>query len=879
MYQSKQSTRTVGRAIFPYVSSFLAFGALAGAQSQTYTTDADFATGVLVQVNSDAPNNDQLQLDDAEPFTVLSIACGGLDTLVRVNTSTGEILGEYGTVPGTMDGDPSRATSDTNGDVWIGNRLEDGARGEIFGSVTKFGLVQGGTRVNADGTPNPIGEYLQGPFECNTCVDRDGDGLIRTSRGLGNVLAWPNVTDALGGANGLVEDALDECALIFQRTAPERIRHLSLDSSGNLWAGGYPTFPTSFDEIDGATGAILSNTPANPPGCGGYAGLFDTNGVLWSTSELEGQLFRLDVGAGTPAICINVQNNVRGIALAPDGFIWTAGGTQVARVSPDGMQVQFFNPAGALQLHGIFVDPVSSEVWVASSGSGQVLRLDSAGNLITAIAAGNQPRGIDMDNNGKIWVVNQGSEDAMRIDPASNAVDLTVALRSGSQPYNPSDMIGPKVVDASSILGTWNVVSDGGQMGTNWSNVLWNDSVPAGAALQVFVRSSDSLAALPSQVFMETMNGSGIAEIGRYLEVQVVFQRQSETQPSPILFDLSVVGENVMEPGDCVMRDARRAGSLLIFPEFDNLTGSASILTVTNTDSDGGPIAVEFVYIDGDDCSEFNRTELLTPNDTLSVLTRVHNPEQGHGYVYAFAKDVNSGEPIVSNSLIGSVFIISSGAQCEDHESGIEAGIGEDDDPVGPMLIEYSINAVAFKGVGEEGESTDLDLDGLRDLDGIEYEMAPDAIQIPRFFGQHLQVSSQPVMDVLVLVSLTGGARFETTLDFLVYNDNEEGFSAEYTFECWDKVPLYAVSSVFNRNFLANQTNDDPGEVLGAEHMEAGWMRIDGAVANSMTTSIQDPAFLAVLVQYMGNRGAADLPFEECTQPGGVLLPRTQSGN
>lgn len=866
--------RTVGRVGFSYLSCLLALGAVAHAQSRTYTTDADFDLGVLVQVNHDAPNNDQLQLDEAEPFAVLSVACGGLDTVVRINTTTGEILGEYLTVPGSLDGDPSRASSADNGDVWVGNRLEDGQRAQSFGSVAKFGLISGGTRVNADGTPNPMGGYLMGPFTCNTCVDRDGDGLIRTSRGLGDVLGWPNVTDGLGGANGLVEDALDECALIFQRTNPVRVRHMAIDANNNVWAGGYPTFPTSFDEIDGATGAILSNTPAIPPGCGGYAGVFDSNGVMWSTSELEGQLFRLPAGGGA-ATCTNVQNNVRGVAVAPDGFIWTAGGTQLARVSPDGLNVQLFSVSGASQLHDIKIDQASGEIWVASSGSGQVIRLDSAANVISSISAGTQPRSLAMDNNGKMWVVNQGSDDAMRIDPATNAVDMTVALRPGSLAFNPSEMIGSKVLDGSSLAGTWSVVSDGGLAGTNWTNVSWTDSVPAGAQLRVFVRSAESLGALASQLFVETSNSGGIAEIGRFLEVQAVFERLDPAQASPVLFDLSVEGENLVDPEDCIMGQRRQAGSLLVFPEFDNVTGSASVLTVTNVDPSGETLAVEFVYIDGDTCAEFNRTELLTPNDTLTLLTSQHNPQQERGYVYVFVKDAQTGEAIVSNSLIGEMFIIDGGYGCDECVEYAEGTAGGGD--LGPM--EYSLNAVSFKGVGNTGDLTDVNLNGLRDLDDVEYEMAPDAILVPRFLGQTpMTFSGQHFYSELILVSLTGGARFDTTLDFLVYNDNEEGFSAEHTFYCWDKVPLLAISDVFGNEFLANHTNDDPNEVLGADFIESGWMRLDGAVANSLSTSIPDPAFLAVLVERLGHKGAADLAFEECSQLGGVLLPRSQSG-
>ncbi|MFT7669998.1 MAG: hypothetical protein ACI8X5_002705 [Planctomycetota bacterium] len=847
--------------------SVLLVGALGSAQSQTYTLNADFDLGVLVQVNHTPPNGDQLQLNSDEPFSVLSVACGGLNTLVRINTVTGEVLGEYRTVPGTMAGDPSRATSVSNGDVWVGNRLEDGDSKTVFGSISKHGLIYGGTRVDVDGTPNSAGLYLQGPFDCNTCVDRDGDGLIRTSRGLGDVLSWPDVTDGLGGANGLVEDAIDECALIFQRTNPQRIRHLAIDSSNNVWAGGYPTFPTSFDEIDGATGAILSNTSANPPGCGGYAGVFDSAGVMWSTSELEGSLFRLDTG-GT-AICVNVQANVRGVAVAPDGFIWTAGGNRLVRVSPDGMQTQTFVIPGASQLHGVFIDSLSGEIWVASSVTGTVIRLDSGANVLSTISAGSQPRGLAMDNAGKIWVANQGSDNVMRIDPATNMVDMTVALSAGAAPYNPSDMTGTKVVVPDSDTGSWTVIKDGGLEGTLWNDVSWNEILPRGAALAVQVRASETLMGLDGLPFVSVGNAIGIAEFGRYIEIQANFTRSASNQLSPILLDLSIVGENVIEPGDCVMANRRAAGSLLVFPEFDNLSGNATVLTLTNTaEGQEGNLAVEFVYIDGDDCTEFNRTEYLTANDTLTVVTAQHNPNQELGFVYAFAKDAVSGEPIVANSLIGEVFVISAYMDCFECEEGVNTYSG----------IEYSVNAVAFQAPGQSGELTDINMDGLRNLDGVEYAMAPDAILIPRFFGQSSQAdaSSQgaPIVDQLILISLTGGSEFDTTLDFLIYNDNEEGFSAEHTFRCWEKRPLSSISDVFGQQFLADNTNHDPAEAIGPGMIETGWMRIDGAVANSVATSIHDPAFLAVLVESIGNFGGADLPFEECSQPGGVLLPR-----
>ena len=120
--------------------------------------------------------------------------------------------------------------------------------------------------------------------------------------------------------------------------------------------------------------------------------------------------------------------------------------------------------------------------------------------------------------------------------------------------------------------------------------------------------------------------------------------------------------------------------------------------------------------------------------------------------------------------------------------------------------------------------------------------------------------------------ALSGGAAFTTTVDFLVYNDNEEEFSLEHSFTCWQRIPLLAISGVFAQSFLHNATNDAPNEILGAQGNEAGWMRLDGDVATSSAATIYDPAIYAVLIERVASFGVADLPFELCSQPNGDLL-------
>ena len=305
-----------------------------------YTTDADFDRGTLVSINHDAPYNNQLQLDSqTKPFPFINVAASGRGTVVRTNTETGEIVGEYRTAPEGRGLNPSRTTVDLFGNVWTANRDESDSIGDVpHGSTVKIGLIIGGTRVDETGSPNPDGGYLTPPFDYNTCVDRDADGLIRTSKGLSDILDWPDITDGLGGTDGLVQDAADECILIYQRLPnAEQARHVSVDADNNVWVGGYPFVLRMFYKLDGNTGAILESFDAQKFGCGGYGGLIDGNGILWSVG---GALLRYDPVART-GFCI--QQYGYGLGIDTNGYIWMSlwdGG--IVKIAPDGTVVPGF---------------------------------------------------------------------------------------------------------------------------------------------------------------------------------------------------------------------------------------------------------------------------------------------------------------------------------------------------------------------------------------------------------------------------------------------------------------------------------------------------------------------------------------------------------
>jgi len=320
--------------------------------------------------------------------------------------------------------------------------------------------------------------------------------------------------------------------------------------------------------------------------------------------------------------------------------------------------------------------------------------------------------------------------------------------------------------------------------------------------------------------------------------------------------------------------DTIEPGSLLVFPNFDNTRFELTLLTVTNTNPDpvNGSINVEFVYINGQNCQEFNRTRTLTANDEISVVTKFDNPNMVKGYCYVFAKNKTTGHATSFNSLIGTELVFVAGS-VDDHPLAV--GI-------------YEVNPWTFKAIPPTGTDTDVNSNGLRDLNNIEYQAAPDKLLFPRFLGQG---GPYFVSEDLVLINLTGGAQFNATVDFLVYNDNEEVFSAQFNFQCWVRVHLHDISAVFDNDFLLS-TNQDAGEIPGttpANANETGWFQVDGLTASSTAAQFNDPAILASFIEGIAivppgttvafSIGGSYLPFTMGTQTNGSLLSHNLFGN
>lgn len=544
-----------------------------------WTTRDDFLSGTLINLDdldSTGPIGGEgvylqrKQAEDTAPLPFIWVAASRTGsseppgTVVRISTDTGEIVGEYRTgpqlhlegFPSAVSTNPSRTSVDLDGSVWAGNRNEGGATQP--GSVVKIGLVVGGARVNAVGHPDAAGQYLRPPFDYCTCEDRDGDGLIRTSRGLGDILGWTNVdgTDDDGG----VGNAEDECILRYVRTAGGSIRHVSVDRDNNVWVGG--NLDGRFDLLDGFTGDSIDDFDV---GFGGYGGLIDYQGVLWSAHRSgTPTLLRYDTNNDTSSTITSPNSYGLGIDLF--GYIWNSQwqSDQIIKFDPaDQDDPETFSTGGGSSDRGVAVTLQDNHIWVANSEGDSVSRLDNNGNLCEVIAVGDEPTGVAVDANGRVWVTNLNSGTVSRIVPGADppspcgvgtgpsSVDMTISLGQSSKPYNYSDMTG-MVALQTSATGAWNVVHDsGGTGGTIWNRVIWNTEqcvttpVPPGTSLEVDVRASDNPAALA--ILPYTRVNDPMQELtgveGRYIEVRVRFHGScpESTFATPVLCDLAVI--------------------------------------------------------------------------------------------------------------------------------------------------------------------------------------------------------------------------------------------------------------------------------------------------------------------------------------------------
>lgn len=505
----------------------------------TYTTDEDFSRGRLSGVDyTTVPG--QLQLAERSAALNFLWVPNNEGSISKVDTLTGRELGRYRTCPTTVNGQPSRTTVDLFGNCYVANRHA--------GTVVKVGLLENG-------------QY----------VDRNGDGLIQTSRDANNngeieaseMLPWGQDECVLwelciipGSEGSYVPGSPASAALPYRNDwGNPGPRGVAIDADGNLWLGTMDT--RKVYHVDGQTGAILRTVDAASANAHrSYGAVLDRNGVYWAASHDRNHLYRLDPATGEQR-AIPLGHFSYGINVDRNGKIFVSGwqSSRLSRIDAATGTIDWSIPA-EYEGRGIAITD-DGDVWIAHSGPGVVVRRSNDGVFKASIPAGNQPTGVAVDSRGMVWVVGLGDDFIRRIDPTRNVVDLTrrIATVNSGGHYGYSDMTGNVARNSTTRIGFWNLRHDSGRAATPWGAADWDAATPEGTSLRLRVRSSDDGVTWSLWESAERNRAFHATPPGRYLEAEVTFQSRTPGV-TPVLRSLTLRPSSEVDYGVLVYSGA-----------------------------------------------------------------------------------------------------------------------------------------------------------------------------------------------------------------------------------------------------------------------------------------------------------------------------------
>jgi hypothetical protein len=530
-------------ALAPLVAALMiaSGGALAG--SVTYTLDNHFDQGTLQNVNHNAPDNDQLQLNiTGTGFPVLWIANAGEHTLSKFDTtqqgaSPGREVARYytwfssqGPSNNAWGGPaPSRTAVDIDGNAYVLNRHFEG-RTPLLLKILANGFVD----RNSNGT-------------LDTSGDANNDGVIQSSE-------MKPLLDS--NANSIVDDSeiQDERVAWAARIGPPNGlgRALCIGTDGHLWVGMYNN--QTYYKVSSVDGSILAGPVSTAPTAGKpnagawtpYGCLIDKDGVLWSASlgNLLGKIENTASNTGPyPVSSFNGKSNY-GIALGQDAIDGRTlvylgyGGDSFTKF--DSGTNSFSSPA-AVWYSSLGVNTDGDGNILVSKSSGGVAKFAPNGSVIwdkpAQTGTATDSRGIMPDANSDIWQVHLGTSRISKFKGDDGAA-LGV-LTTGNSPYTYSDASGFAAANITVSTGTWNVIQDSGAAGTPWGKVSWNANVPNGASVTARVRAADTVAGLQGQSFIDVTNGVDFNLLGQFIEAQVRLTANNQGD-SPVVQDVTI---------------------------------------------------------------------------------------------------------------------------------------------------------------------------------------------------------------------------------------------------------------------------------------------------------------------------------------------------
>lgn len=296
------------------------------------------------------------------------------NSVSKISISDGRELGRYYTVPSGKFGNPSRVSLDKYGNVWIGNR---GTR-----TLVKIGLKENGQ-----------------------CIDKNGDGVIRTSEDFNG--------DGVIEENEVLPFGTDECLLAnlflggndYGNYNDQGVRAVCYDKNQDVIYAGLFKDKKLFKISDKGDIEQQWDLPYQPYGC-----FVDKNGIVWISTISNNKLVGFNPQTGTYST-LSFNHRVYGIAPCSneDCLVMTGweDGT-LTKVNTTDNSIIFEktnnNLKGILyQGRGIIVDE-EENIYAVSTKNNLLAKFDKDGNIVNTAGTCTSPTGVGIDILGKIWV-------------------------------------------------------------------------------------------------------------------------------------------------------------------------------------------------------------------------------------------------------------------------------------------------------------------------------------------------------------------------------------------------------------------------------------------------------------------------------------------
>ena len=438
------------------------------------------------------------------------------DTATRFNTETHQEEGRY-----WVGDNVSRTAVDLDGNVWTAGRND--------GRVTKI------------------------LWDITTCPDRNGNGVIDTSR-----------PGALGPLNSAADPLADECVVFSSVVMPSQpsIRGVATGPDGRVWVGfsagtggvmsidphtfelspHYPStgIPHFTADETGTIRPVMSGDTQTTTDAGLVYGLIvDSDGYLYMSGYNRTQLARFDTNTNTwDGVYRGYSCGSYGIAVDGQNRIWTGGynGCRgIGMLDPETMRFHNFivpndhtmAPGSTTTVYsgpgagcgspnycvtGVGAEPATGDIWASFYAQGYTGRLhvneedyaastwefigttrDAAGSFLPGV--GPDLRGVGFDAHGNAWTLGLGSGSVWMIDPTTNErhTDLPAGapLGQGSH-YTYSDFTGSTALSFTAPRSLWRYVYDAGYTNALLDGIMWESYVPEGTTAGIRVRVLDA---------------------------------------------------------------------------------------------------------------------------------------------------------------------------------------------------------------------------------------------------------------------------------------------------------------------------------------------------------------------------------------------------